>query len=69
MGNTQKPEPSIRGWSEMSVRFVGQFIFWAIMSLVGWSFYHTLKHETAIILLEHRLNTLEETVKENHHRH
>lgn len=42
---------------------VGKFILWAVIALVGWSFYSTLKHEIAQPLIEHRLNDIEERLK------
>jgi hypothetical protein len=40
-------------------RAVGKFILWAVIALVSWSFYSTLKHETAIALIEKELTHME----------
>lgn len=47
------------GGVSLSPRLIGQFILWAMMALVAWSFYTTLKHETTLTLLEHRVMELE----------
>jgi hypothetical protein len=47
---------------EPYIRYFGQFIFWAILGLVGWSFWTTLQHEKQIAVLEQRVTTLEKLV-------
>ena len=49
---------SMEGHS-LDFRIIGQFILWAIVALVGWSFYSTLQHEVAIALTEQRLTVIE----------
>lgn len=46
----------------LSPRLVGQFILWALIALVGWSFISTLQHQTAIAVIEHRLDTQEREI-------
>jgi hypothetical protein len=41
---------------------IGKFILWAVIALVGWSFYSTLKHETALAVQERQLKHLEEKI-------
>ena len=49
--------------NELYVRHAGQFVFWAVLSLVGWSFYSTLSHETKIAVIEQRLLAVEAHMK------
>jgi prefoldin subunit 5 len=44
---------------------LGKFILWAVIALVGWSFYSTLKHETAIAVIHRQLEHLEEKIQLN----
>ena len=46
-------------FNELYLRHVGQFVFWAVLSLVGWSFYSTLQHQTKIAVIEQRLLAIE----------
>jgi hypothetical protein len=48
---------------ELYIRHAGQFIMWAVITLVGWSFYHTMKHETEIAVMEQRVSALEAHVR------
>lgn len=47
------------GPSDLYIRHIGQFIFWAVLSLVGWSFYTTLQNDKAIAVMEQRLTDIE----------
>lgn len=46
-------------FNDVYIRYVGQFVFWAVLSLVGWSFYSTLQHQTKIAVIEQRLLAIE----------
>lgn len=68
MGQPKSDVPGNGRNSDLVLRNVGSFIFWAVITLVGWSFYSTVKHETAIAVMEQRLSALEDKVddlKEN----
>ena len=65
MGQNQNGVPGNGQNSDLVLRNFGAFIFWAVIASVGWSFYSTLKHETAIAVIEQRLNFLEEKIKRN----
>lgn len=62
MASNKNDSPHPHGYSEVYLRYVGQFIFWAVLSLVGWSFYTTLQHEKELAVLEQRVTTLEKLV-------
>jgi hypothetical protein len=47
------------GNTDIYVRHAGQFIFWALIMLVGWSFYTTLQNDKAIAVMEQRITALE----------
>lgn len=47
----------------MDQKAVGKFILWAVIALVGWSFYSTLKHETALAVQEQQLEHFEKRLE------
>lgn len=63
MASDKNDSPPDNGYSEVYLRYVGKFIFWTVLSLVGWSFYTTLQNDKAIALLEQRVTALERLVK------
>ena len=44
-------------------RNLGKFILWGIIALVGWSFYSTVKHETALAVQQEQINNLKEKIR------
>jgi len=58
------PEDSVssEGRPQLHLRFTGQFILWAVIALVGWSFYSIVHHETAIAVMNQRLSALEDKI-------
>lgn len=58
-----KDDGETRGRPKLDSRSVGKFILWAVIALVGWSFYSTLKHETGIAVINHQLNSIEKRLE------
>jgi len=54
---------SSEGRPKLDIRPFGQFILWAVIALVGWSFYSTMQHETAIAVMDQRLSTVEDQIR------
>lgn len=63
MAGNKRNDFSSEGFPQTYLRYTGQFIFWAVLSLVGWSFYTTISLDKAVAVLEQRVTTLEEKDK------
>ena len=47
------------GRLKLDLRYVGKFILWAVIAIVGWSLYTTEKHETAIAVIQQKIKYIE----------
>jgi hypothetical protein len=63
VAGNKRNDQSPHGYPEVLLRYFGQFIFWAVLMLVGWSFYTTQHLDKAVAVLEQRVTTLEENGK------
>lgn len=63
MEGNQGNEAPLKGHDAIYLRYAGQFIFWAVIMLVGWSFYTTINLDKAMAVLEQRVYTLEQNGK------
>jgi len=53
---------SSEGRPRMDSHFVGKFFLWSLIALIGWSFYHTEKHETAIAVIQEKLEHIDQKI-------
>jgi len=58
------PEDSVssEGRPQLHLRFAGKFIFWSLIALVGWSFYHTEQHGVAIAVIQEKLEHIDQKI-------
>lgn len=50
------------GRLKLDLRLAGKFILWAVIAIVGWSLYHTEKHETAIAVIQQKLEHIDQKI-------
>lgn len=62
MPDSNEDSGSSEGRPKLDTRLIGKFILWAIVALVGWSFYSTMKHETSLAVLEREIQHINEKI-------
>lgn len=62
MPSTSDDSVSREGRPQLDNRYVGKFILWVVIVLVGWSFYHTEKHGVAIAVIQQKLEHIDQKI-------
>jgi len=60
--STSDDSVSSEGRPQLDNRYIGKFILWAVIVLVGWSFYSTMHHETRLAVIEQELKHIDEKI-------